>query len=178
MKTLFRTSVVAAAMLLWATSATAQQAPPPEKPEERVAVFGVGGVLIQQVIRDGQLSTTGPTLGFQYRSAHKSAAAFVVEISIQASPAKDRHPLIADSLAPFYLMGGAEFGRGRYVRLSAGFTSVATVAPIAGIAIGFESRGKGPITGIEFVARVAGTAKSHGVLAGVQARIGGHAGAQ
>jgi len=167
-------TLVVAVCVLWAVPAVAQQA----TPEAEVAVFGVGGLLIQQVVRDGQLSTTAPTIGFQYRSAHESPAGFVVEISVQPSPAKDRHPSISNSLAPFYLMAGAEIGRGRYIRLSVGFTSVATVAPIAGIAVGLESRGRGLITGLEFVARIAGTSSAIGVLAGVQARIGGHAGAK
>ncbi len=169
MKTFRWMCVVAAGVLFCAAPAAAQQT----TPDEPVAVFGVGGVLVQRVARDGQLSTTGPTVGFQYRSTHQGAAGFSLEISVQLSPAKDRHPLIADSLAPFYLMGGVEVGRGTYVRLSLGFTSVATVAPIAGIAVGRESRGRGPVTGLEFIARVAGTRKSFGVLAGFQARIGG-----
>lgn len=170
MKRWLCTFLAAAFVLLLAAPARAQQT----KPDEPVAVFGVAGVLDQQVERAGQLGTTGPTVGFQYRSAHQGPAGFVVEISVQPAPAQDRHPTISDSLAPFYLMSGVEVGRHRYVRVSVGFTSVATVAPIAGVAIGLESSGRGVITGLEFVTRVAGTAKSFGIMAGFQARVGGH----
>ncbi len=124
----------------------------------------------------GPANVIGPTLGFQFRTARSGAAGYVFELMAQTVPAMDRHALFEDPFAPFYLMGGVEIGRRRYIRLSAGFTTVDSMAPMAGVALGVERGGRGLLTDAEFIVRVGGRANALGVLTGVQLRIGGFAG--
>ena len=113
----------------------------------------------------------GPTLGFQFRTPRNGPAAYVFELMAQPVPAWDRHALFEDPFAPFYLAGGVEIGRKKYIRVSAGFTTVGSVAPIAGLALGLENGGR-LLTGAEFVVRMGGRPHAYGVLAGLQLRLG------
>lgn len=157
-------------------STTSAQTPQP------VAVFGVGGVVYQAIAHSeadpGAFNTLGPTIGFQFRTARSGSIGYVFELMADPVPARDRHKLFDDSFAPFYGMAGIEIGRRRYIRLSAGATTMDEIAPIAGIAIGFESGGSqtGLLTGAEFIVRAGGRKDAVGVFAGIQLRVGGFAG--
>lgn len=162
-------------VLAGASSAFAQQQA--ALPPEPMAVFAVGGVLSQQIVKapehPGSFGSTGPTLGFQYRTARSGAAAFVFEIAAQLLPAHVRYPQYEDQLSPFYMLGGAEFGRRKYVRISAGFSTIDDMVPMVGVAAGFNS-GQGVLTGAEFIVRACGRPHAMGILAGVQVRFGRH----
>ena len=121
------------------------------------------------------MNIIGPTVGFQFRTSRDGSIAYVYELSAQFVPARVRHQTFEDPFAPFYAMGGAEFWRGRYLRLSVGFTTIDNMAPIAGLAVGIET-GTGLLTGAEVIVRVGGRPNALGVLAGVQLRIGGFVG--
>lgn len=160
-------------VLLRASSASAQQQT--ALPPEPMAVYVAGGVLSQQIVKapdhPGSFGSTGPTLGFQYRTARSGNAAFVFEIAAQLLPAHVRYPQYDDQLAPFYLLGGVEVGRRKYVRISAGFSTIDDMVPMVGLAAGFNS-GQGVLTGAEFVVRACGRPHAMGVMAGVQLRLG------
>ena len=159
-------------MLLYAVPAFAQQQPTTE-----TAVYAVGGILAQQLVRSSPdrppANNIGPTIGLQLRMDRAARAGFVFEIMAQPVSAKDRHSLYEDSFAPFYLIGGVEFGRRPYARLSAGFTTVDRMALMGGVAVGLSSGGKGLLTDAEFVIRAGGPPRAFGILAGLQVRIGG-----
>ena len=161
--------MAAGLVLVSASTAAAQQA----LPQEEMAVFAVGGVLSQQIVKapsePGSFGSVGPTVGFQYRTARSGKAAFVFEISGQLVPAKVRYRLYDDQLAPFDMLGGIEIGRGKYVRISAGFSTIDDMVPMVGVAAGFEN-GRGRLAGAEFVVRACGRPHAMGVMAGGNGR--------
>ncbi len=164
-----------------AVPASAQQTPP--QAEEPTSVYGLVGLLSQQVLRTapvpGPQNLPGPTLGFQFRTSRAGQLGWVFELMAQTRPAQDRHvnglAAYNDAVAPFYMLVGAEFGRGRYVRVSGGVTTIDNVAPMAGVALGFETTHARTLSGAELVVRVGGRRNALGVLVGVQLRVGGYA---
>jgi hypothetical protein len=157
--------------LTCAVPAAAQQTTQP------TAVFAAAGIIRQQVVHGfggrREPSVIGPTLGFQLRTERRGRVGFVFEGMAQLAPAKDRRKLYEEAFAPFYLMGGFEIGRRRYIRLSGGVTTVDRAALMAGAALGVESNGRGIVTGAEVVIRVGGQPNALGVIAGIQVRVGG-----